>query len=1183
MFLKIETLSTTSLSHHRTAYSYDNPTKAPYLDTSHVFDLAEVNSDPGGFQSEKSYHFRFEFNDMSSTRWVRLTTSDTLIKPNPVLNLKKRLRFKMLMESGSIYVALGIREIDVATADIGSDGGVSGSIEWVNVTSTIDNGEGNLTPVGMLVNSSPNWQEVDINIPKAAVVSFENGNGVLTSDFGVLEHLAFTINPIDPSATGPFDIYIDKLEQVSDVLASGTSQGIQVSTNFGTTWEVSRLTSTPVHKFYRAQNNQFLWAISTDEVLLSVDPAHWFTTSGTAGVQYIRDITEDNEGNMYISTDKGVYWLEISLLHSFSTFRQTQPVNAFSTECYALYHNPVSSGIDEIWVSTELGVYKTDNKGSSWTDTGINTEGLVAYEIINISSDSSSRHLIAITRKHVLRMLQGEVNFSVLANLESQHGIYDIWTISHFSNKLYVSTGFGVYTNDMDVLITPTILDTQFSKVLPSLDFNGLTRVAFCLDVVDLGDLGEKLFIGQENRLVSVDKENIIGLRVEYRNKDIPSFYIDDNEINIGYVYNAFNNVFILREPLLVNKIVTASFLPRRQYITVNGGWSQTNPDADVFIYKNGIPMWLDWTFDDNSILSILQSILDNLEAMPALTTFNSLTPNSQTYLDNSISDINIIKEGGEIQEGETVGGQLINDTTIIHFMNDYTRFLSLITESLANDNELVSPRIFRTGMSRIERSPGSRAEILEEKENFEADNSVGINIDIVEGEVDFLTAFSQATTPEDRSRFSFTKYDRLNATIFNSNMIGSGEFTHRELEDKMEDVNTGLTSDLANTVYSDMIKLGIFSEREHPFMFDRYNTSNIQSKFYAAHTNSWYDILNSTLDYKTIISVANSEPVRYINSIVHLNGDPYFSESVWIGTDGDIIQVGFDSDGSIIIENTIRPGGGFLSYIIWDIFVHNDTDIYVVAAEQESEKGHIFVTSDFGSTWEELQTFNLPDKLYKFILINGIKVITTESGSFYSDNNFGTWYPSDIVLSDVLGIDTSATDAFKTASFNLESTTFAILCSDRWFYTSGNGVEFFAINRLNNNSATVINKILRFKNLTWVATDKGLYDDGNSILSDNIQFGLQQIENSLALSIGVSVNDIVNGIDAVYCCGSNGKIYRYLDVGLGNEWKSYTVHGFGTIHKMILKENSDNHYLYIISHNKMTFVNVTDGSGVFG
>ncbi len=1172
----------------REAWAYDGDTsKSAMLEIQYVVDLAEVDSDTGGFQSNKSYHFNFEFEDTEITRWVRITTFETDLSPNPVINLAKRLRFRVLLQSGSFYLSLGVREIDPEVdPPVGSNGGIVGPIEWVAAESVVSNTDGDIAPRGILIEADDEWQEIDIDLRKANVISFEEGNSVLSADFGVLEHLAITINPDDDAPAGPFDLFIDEIQQVNDLIVAGTSQGVQLSSDFGSSWALSRFTDTPVHKFYRATNNKFLWAITATEVLLATDPAHWFATTGTVGIQYIRDIVEDSEGNMFISTEKGVYWLEIALISTFAVWRQTQPINAFSSDAYGMYVNNLASALDEIWVSTELGIYKTTDHGDSWQDTGNSTGGFVVYQIENISTDPLLPNIIAINRKHVLRMIGMENKFKILADFEEQHKIFDLWKFAYFSGRLYISTGSGVYQNSTDDLflsledsVSPP--DIQFDKVLPDLDTNRFVRVAFGLDVVLINDLEEQLFIGQENRLMVANENNVLSTKKEFRTAELPSFFIDDEEVIIGYIYNHFNGVVVFREPTPVNKIVSSAHIPRRVYIAVNGGWSQTNPTTETFIFLNGFPKWLDFAIDEIAIIAAIQTMNGTLDQIPELTTFNSLFPQSQQFLDAVRVDIDTILNGGVDVDGNAT--TLINNTTIIQIMDDYTRLISLVTKKVATDAGLVLPVIQMRGISRGERPTGTKAEQLEIKDNFEGLNGTGLTMDVVTGSLDFRTAFANAITAEGRELFSFDKFDHMNVTIWNSNLQNTGEFTHRELEDKMEDVNSGLTSDLVAVTSSNLIKLGIFLESQNNFMFDRFNVQNIQSKFISANNNEWYDTLNSTVDYEEIISVANIEGGRFATSS-HLFTDPYFANRLWVGTDNDIVQFILQGE-DLVVEDLIRPGGGIRPLFVWDIFAFTDDQVYVVAADQDTGKGHLFLTTSFGVAWEELDTINLPLRFYKFGIINGNLVVTTEDGIFYNDNNFGTWFPADVVPSEQLDADSPPIAAFRQRIFNFALKTFMVVESDRWFFRSSQGIEFLALaGQLTNNGASVINDLEMFLNMTWIGTDKGLYNDGNTILGSAASFALQtDLEDNATESADLQINAIEHGDEILYCGASNGRIYRFAAPAPGepNEWSKYQIPDFGPIHKMILHESTKD-LMIVISYDKLKVVDVTFGTGVF-
>lgn len=1175
--LKITTLATTTMGHYREAYSSTTSSKMPVLSINYVLDTAEVNSDPGGFQSNKSYKLQFEFADKNPTRWVRITTENTTTKPNPVIDLTKRLRFRIMLEGASLYLCLGIREIDSISLPTGSDGGVSGGIEWVGVSDILVDDLGGIAPLGsILLEPSPEWQEIDIDLQAVKSASYDNGNGYVSKGLGVLEHIAFTVNP-DDNRDASYTVYIDKIEQVDDLMVAGTSQGILLSQDFGSNWKNSRYTETPVHKFYSGTNNEFLWGISADEVLFSSDPAFWFSVGGTTGVQYIRDIIEDSVGNMYISTDRGVYFLDISLIRNFTNFSQTQSINAFSTDCYGMYADSRSSGLDDIWVSTELGIYKTSDSGSSWQDTGMNTGGLVTYQFINIGTKYDP-NIIAINRKHVLRKMSSDADFSIIANLEEQHSIFDIWKMEYFAGRIYISTGNGVYMNSTDELFNSSIEDIPFIRVFDGADFSGKAGVAFGLDKIIVGENSYQLFIGQENRLMVSDEYNILTTKKYYKNKELPSFFVDNEESNIGYIYNAFNNVLCFREPVEVNKVVTSAYLPRKEFIAKNGGWAQTSPESEVFIYKNGIPQWIYFELNDTEIVAEAQLIGGKLNNIPELTTFNSQYPESQEYLDKTKESIQAIISGGDNST------PLVNNSTVTNFISNYERLLSMITTNIVSAADLNFPEIIVSGISRNNRKIGTRAAVLEDKEQFISDDATGIVIDTYGGSIDFLTAFSAATSVEDRYKLTFNKHDDIEITIFNANISGTGEFTHREVEDKMEDINTGLSSHLARASYTNLIKLGILAESQHNYMFDRYNVSNIQSRFCAAYTNEWYDILNSTVDYRDIIKVANISEPRFANKLHLFTDDPYLSGKFWVATDSDILQYGFDSDGNIYHDNFIRPGNGETPLFVWDMFVDSANTVYVVASDKVTNHGYIYKTSNFGTDWEELESINLPNEIYSIEIIQGTKIVGTEEGVFYNDNDFGTWYPSGITRSLSVGQD--AETAFNGRIRNINNSTFLIAEIDRYLYTSNSGLEFYAVGRINENNSTVVNSIMRFNNLTWVGTDHGIYNDGNSILGSNVSFGPEtSIEDSLIESVSVEINDITHGREAVYACGSNGKIYRFWDDPNSNEgqvWKKYLVPNFGPIQKVLVNEIGDTHYLVVVSYNKIRSIDITPGSGAF-
>jgi hypothetical protein len=83
-------------------------------------------------------------NTTDPDAWVRLTTIGTADRPNPSLDMRGKVRFKIAnvgdvqaFGTGAIGLVIGIRETDVPVPQL-ADGGVTGAIEWVGVDPTVN-------------------------------------------------------------------------------------------------------------------------------------------------------------------------------------------------------------------------------------------------------------------------------------------------------------------------------------------------------------------------------------------------------------------------------------------------------------------------------------------------------------------------------------------------------------------------------------------------------------------------------------------------------------------------------------------------------------------------------------------------------------------------------------------------------------------------------------------------------------------------------------------------------------------------------------------------------------------------------------------------------------------------------------------------------------------------------------
>lgn len=160
---------------------------------------------PTGNTSARALNVSWAFTNNATTPWVRLTTASVTTLPNPVIDLTKRLRLRIWSDK-AVRVGLGIREATIAAGTaIGSNGGSTGAIEWVGITSSSG---GQPQPTRTVTAS--NWTTLEFNFATEPVLNFVSGNGVLSTASGLatLEHIAFA--PVGNNTT--HNLYLDDFE-----------------------------------------------------------------------------------------------------------------------------------------------------------------------------------------------------------------------------------------------------------------------------------------------------------------------------------------------------------------------------------------------------------------------------------------------------------------------------------------------------------------------------------------------------------------------------------------------------------------------------------------------------------------------------------------------------------------------------------------------------------------------------------------------------------------------------------------------------------------------------------------------------------------------------------------------------------------------------------------------------------
>ena len=184
--------------------SFSSSTSA-FIDTAVTNYTTVTATQPVGIAGQRAMYATWSFKTGTTNPWLRLTTFGTSVLPNPTIRLDQRLRVSLWTDK-SLKVGLGVRETGTS-ANVGDNGGTTGPLEWVGVSSVT----GSSPNPTRTVNAS-NWTTIEFNLPAEAISAFPgSGNGALAAGKGVLDHLAIVPN----GGSGVYNVYIDNIQVVT--------------------------------------------------------------------------------------------------------------------------------------------------------------------------------------------------------------------------------------------------------------------------------------------------------------------------------------------------------------------------------------------------------------------------------------------------------------------------------------------------------------------------------------------------------------------------------------------------------------------------------------------------------------------------------------------------------------------------------------------------------------------------------------------------------------------------------------------------------------------------------------------------------------------------------------------------------------------------------------------------------
>lgn len=875
---------------------------------------------------------------------------------------------------------------------------------------------------------------------------------------------------------------IIKIQDGSFVAA--TSSGI-VSNSTGT-WIVIFQTDMAPHKIFYADSIDEYFAITGKSIYISADGLTWVKCNGLDDVHVIRDIEDDSNGNVYATTDKGVYLLNVNSDSGlYLRWEQTSFINEESSNTYALLFNN-----NRLYVSCDNGLYYTDNSGVDY------------YESNEIISDDIIRlfyvygdYTFALTDTSIWRKYYLNSSFTKIADFDADVARKMVI----FEDRIIVSTDFGLYVSSSEEDVFSDI-GLTFDSSLKKINFTGKT-----IAITGLSVTGTSLNIGTDCRLYSGDLIDSLELVYSDLTSIIPSVYVDNQLQVVGFTYYNVDNTIWFDDFVSSDKKVTVA--NQYQLFKVMGqGWLDKKYAAEVVVYKDGTEIATMTGGDFVAYAPFDQVVFD---------TFTEFDSNYEKAIQYQAQYITKLEEMREAYTSGITELQLYASDLVDLYNKTYSqvignvRFASTITVGATGSeinyavvDYLISPLdIYTQIFSEYELVPHITPIPI-------SDANTIVSANITDGFFEFVL-------PQN-------KYDEILVDIKNTAFLETEIYTHKEIEDYLEEINSGLSLALSETQQANIIKTSLFFERIWSGEQTGVDQCNIEEvspykmNYFIPTTNSWYDVLNSSVDYKKEI-ILDDIPISidYVTAVLYAPN----SSLVFVGTPKGLVSIS-----TIDLSMSQIDFNGGREEFIRDIQMIGST-IYIITND------NIYTSVNDGYDWQrEEETPGLTGSFKAIGKIGDNFIVTTTDGVFYR-SSYSTWW-SESVMSTVnqSTIDALLPDLSNPNLLVIGTYAVAIKNGNQVFY-SKNGIAWEYSGEVAN---VRVNASKLYKKILLLGTDMGLRLDNSTFYTKSPATSLVDVLGDLPLSEGISINDIsINPLADEYVAGaSNGNYYMWDGTG---------------------------------------------------
>jgi len=882
--------------------------------------------------------------------------------------------------------------------------------------------------------------------------------------------IAAVYDDADRNEMGDAVTFYDFISIEGERVLSATSNGIWLSDNYGNDWNKVSDFSEAVHRLYKSTAGDY-YAITNYGVYKSGGSSfrQWGRMAGLDYVKVIRDITGDSRGNLYITTDLGVFRLNSeNVPYIEDTWEKLSLFGPRSSETYAiLYDETYIEGSIEtsnrILVSNELGLLQSLDEGRSWNYIS-DLESLIKVRKF-IKDDN---YIFALSDTAIYREETGTDVFLKIADLD----VNISRKMEIFNSNIYVNTDNGAKVSTSSNIYIDTGI--EFAGIWSLANINNNTAI-----ITAINGINNDLFVGMDRKLYLLDDSGKFWLQYEQKNTTVPSFYVNSVLQKLGYYYNnSGSNHNVSFDEVVNHEYIVEAVNKYDIYTAEYGGWVYNKYNAKFVVYQNNIQ----FGESRDEIEIDMGEFIDVV--IPTYTDNNAHEAQADIYkaqLQTSLDQLAAIEE--------IEGNQAVD--VVVDIYANFELFLSqlyedarVVTDSAGNTSNFILPSISTDLVNKRTSISNSGVETEIEDMVYTSINNIrntdySISINVVDG----MFVFG----------LPFDKYDNLTLDILDTTIKNAGEYSHRELEDSFEYAYSGPSSYLSQVQQVNLVKLGIFSEIQWPGQ-QTVLSPPFQMDTIIPVNEEWYDNLNSTINYtKEVYNENLSLSISYPSTVAYISA----TNNILVGGRGGVISIN-----RATLEIDEVNFGSIANQMVRSIFQSND-NIYILTDK------NIFISTNDGVSWSEYNRSGLPNYLYSIGSLHNNLLIGASDGIY-------------IKLSDSDAIDWEKVMDSSSPVSVMYSSNILFSVIDKKIYISSNGFTYTDTEVGSDLDVTNINRY--GYTTTYISTNQGLYSDNGTFNSLSPKLEEIDLGELLTSTTIATVNDTVtNNTDKIIIGVSNG------------------------------------------------------------